>query len=87
MNKLENDLCNKLKEYVDLRKEIIMTETKLIKVHVYHIYWANTKAYKIIACVYRFMHTARLHRLWTLLLTRPIRHAGGFPNHSWIPST
>ena len=49
MKKLENDLCNKLKEYVDLKKEIIMTETKLIKVHVYHIYWANAKAYKIIA--------------------------------------
>lgn len=58
MEKLENDSYNKLNEYADLRKEKIMTETKLIKVHVYHIYWTNTKAYKIIACVYRFIHTA-----------------------------
>lgn len=58
MKRLENDSYNKLKEYVDLRKEIIMTETKLTKVHVYHIYWTSTKAYRIIACVYRFMHIA-----------------------------
>lgn len=37
MKKLKNDSCNKLKEYVGLRKEIIMTETKLIKVHIIHL--------------------------------------------------